>query len=698
MAPRYDQCCNPFKITNHGKKSAKNLRWINSDILKVLQRKLNFNLKTNEKLKICDSCRLKVLKMPASDSESSESILSDDNVLMPKPGSSGQPPSVGLRKTDSDSSISSSSIKIDKFNDTLVLLKESPIKKTKLLQKNYPINKRQRIVELIDKEVFHIEHDGHEDEKKNSENLEDILSKLKEQFKNSNDRQFKFKILTIFADWSYKEIQKHFIGASNHMIFVVKKSVQEKGILSSPNRKSGKTLHQDVVQLILHFYESQEISREMPGQKDCITIRNGDEKVKIQKKLVLCNLREAHALFKERYPNLKVQFSKFAALRPKHCILAGASGTHSVCVCCIHQNVKLMIDGAGLSKLTADSLKLATYKDSLSRIICNIPTTNCFLQQCVECPGCDILIEQLRDLFQENMIDQIIYRQWVTVDRTSLETLQSSTEEYLDKLADKLRRLLTHAYIAKEQSTFFNQKKTELQPGECVVICDFSENYAFVYQDAIQGVHWNNDQVTIHPFAIYYKNNEKEQFINYIAISDCLKHDTIAVHLFQRGLITFLKKTLGALSTIYYFSDGASAQYKNKKNFINVCFHEDDFNVKAEWHFFATSHGKGPCDGLGGTIKRLVARASLQNVNDPINTAAKFFTWVNKNVSNVNSEFFTIKEYKKEERILNERFNKAKIIQGTVKYHSFIPQQNGKIEVRITSSATTSTVKTMYKE
>ena len=29
--------------------------------------------------------------------------------------------------------------------------------------------------------------------------------------------------------------------------------------------------------------------------------------------------------------------------------------------------------------------------------------------------------------------------------------------------------------------------------------------------------------------------------------------------------------------------------------------------------FFATSHGKSPCDGLGGTTKRLVARASLQS-------------------------------------------------------------------------------------
>jgi hypothetical protein len=57
--------------------------------------------------------------------------------------------------------------------------------------------------------------------------------------------------------------------------------------------------------------------------------------------------------------------------------------------------------------------------------------------------------------------------------------------------------------------------------------------------------------------------------------------------------------------SIIYFSDGCAAQYKNRKNFLNLCNHDADFGLPAEWHFFATSHGKGPCDGVGGTVKRL---------------------------------------------------------------------------------------------
>jgi hypothetical protein len=37
--------------------------------------------------------------------------------------------------------------------------------------------------------------------------------------------------------------------------------------------------------------------------------------------------------FKNSHPGVKVGFLKFASLHPRYCIMAGASGTHSVCVC-----------------------------------------------------------------------------------------------------------------------------------------------------------------------------------------------------------------------------------------------------------------------------------------------------------------------------------------------------------------------------
>lgn len=64
-----------------------------------------------------------------------------------------------------------------------------------------------------------------------------------------------------------------------------------------------------------------------------------------KKKQLIFNLRELYSNFVESNPDLRIGFAKFAELRPQHCVLAGAAGTHTVCVCTIHQNLKLMLEG-----------------------------------------------------------------------------------------------------------------------------------------------------------------------------------------------------------------------------------------------------------------------------------------------------------------------------------------------------------------
>ena len=88
--------------------------------------------------------------------------------------------------------------------------------------------------------------------------------------------------------------------------------------------------------------EDDEFSKMMPGSRDHVSIARNVHK---QKRLLLCNLKELHCAYKEKYPHHKIGLSKFCQLRPKWCITVSSSGSHSVCVCQIHQNTKLMVDG-----------------------------------------------------------------------------------------------------------------------------------------------------------------------------------------------------------------------------------------------------------------------------------------------------------------------------------------------------------------
>lgn len=121
------------------------------------------------------------------------------------------------------------------------------------------------------------------------------------------------------------------------------------------------------------------------------------------------NLKEAHCQFKLMHPNEPVGFSKFAPLRPKQCILALATGgTHSTCVCCYHQNAKLVFES--LNKW----FELNSYRDIFDTYLCAEKNDKCFLNEFNACPGDTAVKEFVREILEKNLIDDVHYKQWKT--------------------------------------------------------------------------------------------------------------------------------------------------------------------------------------------------------------------------------------------------------------------------------------------
>jgi len=516
-----------------------------------------------------------------------------------------------------------------------------------------------------------------------------MIQQLKEKLRETKRRSEQVQVLTVLPkSWSVKKVQQEF-GVSGYLARQSRKLVEERGILSLPGPSRGPSLPPETVIAVCSFYESDDISRIMPGKKDFVSVKKEEKREHIQKRLVLSDLKVVYREFKEKFPDHKIGFSKFAELRPKHCVLAGASGTHTVCVCTIHQNVKLM---SLVQEMQIP--ELPTYHHCLAKTMCNPPHPRCYLGECDACPEIEVLKEELLTYFDENYVEQIVYKQWVSTDRSTLETFCSPVEEFAETFCKKIELLRPHSFIAIEQASFYAHCKATLKMGDFLVTADFSENYSFILQDAAQGFHWNNSQATLHPFVTYYLDSGEIHHLSYVVISDCHHHDTIAVHLYQKSFIAFLKELLPARlhpKKIIYFSDGAASQYKNRKNFLNLCHHKDDFGVKAEWHFSATSHGKGACDGLGGTIKRLAARASLQRpYNDQLMTPRQLFDWACSNITTAHFGYCNNEDYVREQSSLENRFELSRTIPGTRKLHSFVPISETTVEVKFYSTSNVS--------
>ena len=498
-----------------------------------------------------------------------------------------------------------------------------------------------------------------------------VLSELKEKFQTA-ERSQKVQILTLTPDcFSIAETADYF-ETSTRMVKLARSLKAEQGILPDvPVMSKGRKLTLEDIAKVEAFYESDEVSRQCPGKKDFVSVKNKDgSRQHKQKRLILGNLREIFALFNESDENPKIGFSTFCSLRPKHCVLAGHGGTHSVCVCTLHQNPKFQLAAIG-----EKDLKL---EDVMAKGVCDLENEECMMGKCNVCPGVSGIKDFLENLPALEDKDDFQYKQWKTVDRCQLTNIEETKEEFLVSFSKAIVKLYRHHFVSKRQSTYFQNVKKSLAPGQGLLVGDFSENYSFVVQDAAQGFHWVNSQATLHPFVFYYKENGVLKHQSFCYFSDSTKHSTAMVYTFLKHLIPLLKAEHTDLEKIFYFSDGCAAQYKNRFNFANLCFHKADFGVDAEWNFFATSHGKGACDGLGGTVKRSAARASLQRpVENQILTPLDLFHYCRDSITSIKSFFVSAAEVELVAKELEQRFSLAKPITGTQKFHQFIPLTEG---------------------
>lgn len=344
------------------------------------------------------------------------------------------------------------------------------------------------------------------------------------------------------------------------------------------------------------------------------------------------------------------------------------------------------VPGCNIRNLLKDSeFSINGYEDCLRAIICAEPDVKCYFGDCVDCPGAGKLREALEKAIDGRDIESFTYKQWVAKPRMTLETILKSADEFIDELCDSVTNLLDHAFITKKQAQYFKYLKENLKEGEFLVVRDFAENYAFVVQQAVSGFHWNNNQATVYPVVVYFRENQKVVHKSLTIISDCLYHDAIAVYTFTRVIQDFIKTIYESPIRTYYFSDGAPQQYKNFKNFGNLSLHKKDFGVSAEWHFFASAHGKGPCDGVGGTLKRLAARASMQlPLDQQILTPRDLHQWAAQpaNVPSITVRYSSIDDYNSQKEILESRFKQMKAIPKTQKYHCIIPELDGILQCK----------------
>lgn len=436
----------------------------------------------------------------------------------------------------------------------------------------------------------------------------------------------------------------------------------------------------EVKQSVLDFFNNDTISYQAPGRKDFVIIRSNG-KQKIQKRYLFFTLGETHELFKKEHPNKEIGLSKFSELRPKHiCLRSETPG--NLCLCIYHENIRLLL-------LAAKDLPKRT-SDFIIKIVCSSEKKDCMLSKCENCRrNIELILDENAEQ-EEIGDDEVQYQQWLKDEQGKItrQKLSGTMSEIFNKLKEKVPQFLQHEYIRKSQADSFENLKNHLSSDAIILHIDFSENYNFQYQDEIQSAHWNSESCTLYTAILYYKNNNMDLcFESYVVVSNYLTHDKYAVVSFNNVILENFKKNHPEhkISSIHYQSDGTGQHFKQKYSLSYITLQ----NMQIIWHFSATAHGKGPIDGLGGTVKRRLRESTNSRQIDPRN-AKEFADCAKIICPNINIIYVDEKDIDCEklnmDRLWCPNGREVHNIPDTRTYHCFRSSNNYEIECSHISS------------
>jgi hypothetical protein len=177
--------------------------------------------------------------------------------------------------------------------------------------------------------------------------------------------------------------------------------------------------------------------------------------------------------------------------------------------------------------------------------------------------------------------------------------------------------------------------------------------------------------------VVNYKDQEgKLQHKSYVGISPEKSHSAPTTFAFLRKLVPQVQELLPQLSCIHYITDSPVSQYRNKSITKVIAMHSKYFpGVTCTWDFLESGHGKGPCDGVGGSIKHYADTAVKKGVL--ITNAQDFFTWAVENNEKMSCFYVTSGEVSVADRMLKN----ATPLKGLSKCHSVRPF-NGYVYIR----------------
>ncbi|XP_055544482.1 uncharacterized protein LOC129729721 [Wyeomyia smithii] len=341
------------------------------------------------------------------------------------------------------------------------------------------------------------------------------------------------------------------------------------------------------------------------SRRDFVTIENDNgDKVKQTKVYLTMFLNEAYGIFVEENPDKTISFSKFCELRPKNVLQLRDTPSEQ---CQTHENFRLALYSLGI-----------TYnKEFWSNTLCNSEVDSvCWSLMCPDCSnGTKIThLKQKTDLVNRGV--------WTKISSKRIQRVKELVPVH--KIETELRlmwdQFVNHVRVKRMQYAHF--QTDQLAQGVRIINIDFAMNLAAEGQEEIRSTLWSRASVVLFTVAIQY--NQEIKFL--ILVSDYKAKDKNAIFAYLGYILSYLGDVENPEIREVIWSDGPSSEFKNQCMCTALKYFAKKYLKMFEWKYFATSHGKGLCDAVGGKAKMVVREKTLVRGFriDAVNNAADF--------------------------------------------------------------------------
>lgn len=254
----------------------------------------------------------------------------------------------------------------------------------------------------------------------------------------------------------------------------------------------------NITKTIQDFYRSDTVSQVSSETKHRRSKKRQDQEIRI----LTLTVMEAHAVFRDEYPNLQCSLSVFFKLRPETVLLM-KQASYNVCLCSQHENFKFKVQAMNqVDPNIFGALKSLSTIESV--LICDPPGDDCYLSKCRICSEREKLSTLYNQLSEDKKNSLITWYEWkagITSGFKQVSKMQneSSVTELFDIIVASTIQFLLHIYIQRTHiEKFKNDKEQALQHDSSMAVLqiDFAENYRCFEQNATQGGHFGYKLVT----------------------------------------------------------------------------------------------------------------------------------------------------------------------------------------------------------